>query len=102
MADRSPNENPFAPPDTRFNVYWGTTYPGGEKSPELIASDLTYDNAMKVMSRDREKRFPQLGYYTRLWEAIPDVIQIDYGSWMFFYFLVPVDYTTPLETIPVG
>lgn len=89
MAD---NKNPFAPPDTLFDVYWGANFPSVNVEPIKVANNVTYQGAMRAVNNDRRRRFPNLGYYVRLWAESADIIKVDYGDWSYFYFLVPKGY----------
>jgi len=73
--------------DQKYCLAWGMAPFYGSK---LIAEDLPYKECMERLYADRQERFPQHKYYTRLWQNERRELIVDYGSYTHFYCLKPI------------
>lgn len=72
----------------KINVILGSSWNDGE----VLAKGVPYEEAMKIVVKERTKRYPQFrNYYLRMWEDGDDMVimTIDFGSWSQFFYLVP-------------
>lgn len=70
----------------RFSLYWGTT----SLTTAMFVGDYgTYEEAWKAMVEHQRINAPQFGYYYRTWKDEDGHTNIDYGSHVHYYFILP-------------
>lgn len=69
-----------------FDLYWGTL---SLSTATWLAKCVSYEQAWKTMVAHQKLNAKHLGYYYRTWQDEDGNTNIDYGSHVHYYFIVP-------------
>jgi hypothetical protein len=70
----------------KFDLYWGTM---SLSTSHWLGQYDSYDEAWKAMVAHQKLNHSQLGYYYRCWKNEDGTMNVDYGSHVHYYFIVP-------------
>lgn len=70
----------------KFDLYWGTM---SLTTSHWLGQYDSYEEAWKAMVAHQKLNHAHLGYYYRCWKNEDGSTNVDYGSHVHYYFIVP-------------